>query len=315
MESKHYEILLHRYAKNPILTAGDWPYPVHTVFNPAATLLRDGTTLLLCRCEDRRGISHLCAARSSNGVDNWVIDPEPTFSPDPLNFPEELWGVEDPRITFMPELDEYLIAYTAYGKTGPGVAIATTKDFISFEPVDIVALPDNRVPCLFPEKIGGYYYRLERPYSMGSANERGHIWTSRSPDLVHWGHHRFLMKGFTNWNWEKIGPTAPVKTEKGWLEIIHGVSSSCSIVSYSLGAILLDLENPEKIIGRMESYLLTAEEDYEFRGRCPGCVFATGAIADMKTRRLRVYYGAADTCIGLAEGNLDEIIDACLKGL
>jgi beta-1,4-mannooligosaccharide/beta-1,4-mannosyl-N-acetylglucosamine phosphorylase len=85
-------------------------------------------------------------------------------------------------------------------------------------------------------------------------------------------------------------------------------------VSYSLGAILLDLENPEKIVGRMESYLLTAEEDYEFRGRCPGCVFATGAIADMKTRRLRVYYGAADTCIGLAEGNLDEIIAACIGG-
>lgn len=84
------------------------------------------------------------------------------------------------------------------------------------------------------------------------------------------------------------------------MEIIHGVSSSCSIVSYSLGAILLDLENPEKIIGKMSSYLLTAEQDYEFKGRCPGCVFATGAVADMNNRRLTVYYGASDTCIGLA---------------
>src|SRR5436190_5244156 len=99
-----YDILFHRHKKNPILTAADWPYPIHSVFNPAATRLADGTTLLLCRAEDRSGLSHLCAARSQNGVDGWVIDPEATLRPDPERYPEELWGIEDPRITFVEEL-------------------------------------------------------------------------------------------------------------------------------------------------------------------------------------------------------------------
>ena len=99
--SVRYEVLFHRYPGNPILTAADWPYPAHTVFNAGATRLADGTTLLLCRVEDRRGHSHLCAARSDNGVDGWRIDSEPTLSPDPERHPEELWGIEDPRITFV----------------------------------------------------------------------------------------------------------------------------------------------------------------------------------------------------------------------
>src|SRR5258708_6910253 len=98
-----HEVLLHRYEGNPILTAADWPYPVHSVFNAGATRLADGTTLLLCRVEDRRGHSHLCAARSANGVHGWSIDPEPTLRADPVNYPEELWGIEDPRITFVEE--------------------------------------------------------------------------------------------------------------------------------------------------------------------------------------------------------------------
>ncbi|MEA2338778.1 MAG: beta,4-mannooligosaccharide/beta,4-mannosyl-N-acetylglucosamine phosphorylase, partial [Thermoanaerobaculia bacterium] len=91
-----YEALFHRSERNPILSAADWPYPVHTVFNAGATLLADGTTLLLCRVEDRRGLSHLCAARSKDGVTGWVIDAKPTLLPDAENHPEELWGVEDP---------------------------------------------------------------------------------------------------------------------------------------------------------------------------------------------------------------------------
>ena len=104
MTSVRYEVLFHRHPGNPILTAADWPYPAHTVFNAGATRLQDGTTLLLCRVEDRRGHSHLCAARSENGVDGWRIDPEPPLWPDPERHPEELWGIEDPRITFVDEL-------------------------------------------------------------------------------------------------------------------------------------------------------------------------------------------------------------------
>jgi len=112
--SNHHEPLFHRHVKNPILTAADWPYAINTVFNAGATTLQDGRTLLLCRIEDRRGHSHLCAARSKNGIDGWEVDPAPTMMPDPDNFPEELWGIEDPRITYMPDLGKYAIVYTAF---------------------------------------------------------------------------------------------------------------------------------------------------------------------------------------------------------
>ena len=112
MSNKHPEIFL-RHKLNPILAAESWPYPVNSVFNPGATLLADGTTLLLCRVEDRRGLSHLCAARSANGIDGWKVDPVPTLLADPGHFPEELWGIEDPRITYVPELKRFAVVYTA----------------------------------------------------------------------------------------------------------------------------------------------------------------------------------------------------------
>ena len=110
MNNQHPE-LFWRHKQNPILTAADWPYPANSVFNPGATLLPDGTTLLLCRVEDRRGHSHLCVARSANGVDDWQIDPRPSLLADPENFPEEVWGIEDPRITYLPEIRKYAIVY------------------------------------------------------------------------------------------------------------------------------------------------------------------------------------------------------------
>src|SRR5437868_15472673 len=102
--SASYQPLLLRHSANPILTSKDWPYPVNSVFNAGATLLEDGTTLLLCRVEDRRGLSHLCAARSRNGVTDWQIDKAPTMMPNARDYPEEVWGIEDPRISFVPEL-------------------------------------------------------------------------------------------------------------------------------------------------------------------------------------------------------------------
>src|SRR5437899_7654932 len=133
-----YETLFHRQAANPILTGEDWPYSINGVFNAGATLLPDGSTLLLCRVEDRRGLSHFCVARSVNGVDAWQIDREPTLLPEPDKFPEEIWGIEDPRITHVPELKKYAIAYTSYSRGGPGVSLALTEDFRSFERIVVV---------------------------------------------------------------------------------------------------------------------------------------------------------------------------------
>ena len=119
--------LFKRSPQNPLLTAENWPYPVNTVFNAGAIRLQDGQTLLLARCEDLRGLSHLCAARSDDGITNWRVDPQPTFLPDVKNHPEEIWGLEDPRITWIPDQQEYAIAYTAYSLGGPGVSLAFTQ--------------------------------------------------------------------------------------------------------------------------------------------------------------------------------------------
>src|SRR5579862_6667539 len=148
-----YKVLFRRHQKNPILTAKDWPYAAHSIFNCGATLLEDGTTLLLCRVEDRRGISHLTAARSKNGVDGWEIDESPTFYPSPEEHPEEIWGVEEPRITYVKDLKSYVISYTAFGRSGPGVALAITKDFKTFERVGLVMQPEDKDAALFPVKV------------------------------------------------------------------------------------------------------------------------------------------------------------------
>ena len=161
--SNHFPELLFRNKSNPILTAADWPYPVNTVFNPGATLLPDGTTLLLCRVEDRRGLSHLCAARSTNGVDSWQIDTQPTLIPDPEHFPEELWGIQDPRITFVPELNKYAVVYTAYTRDGPGVALAFTEDFSRFERYGLIMQPEDKDAALFPHRIDGHWALIHRP--------------------------------------------------------------------------------------------------------------------------------------------------------
>ena len=125
--------LFERHSLNPILSREHWPYPINSVFNAGAVRLADGDTLLLCRVEDRRGLSHLCAARSSNGIDGWRIDSEPTLPANPREYPEEIWGIEDPRITFVPELDQYAVAYTSFAQGGPGVSLALTRDFKTFE--------------------------------------------------------------------------------------------------------------------------------------------------------------------------------------
>src|ERR1044072_3243921 len=163
MTSPQYEILFRRHHANPILTAADWPYPAHTVFNPGATRLRDGTTLLLCRVEERTGHSHLCAARSANGIDGWTIDSVATLRPDPDRYPEELWGIEDPRITYVDELGRYVVTSPAHTRGGPGVAIALTEDFRTFERLGLVMQPDDKDAALLPRRVNGRHALLHPP--------------------------------------------------------------------------------------------------------------------------------------------------------
>ena len=295
--------LITRHRRNPILTAADWPYPVHAVFNPAATLLPDGTTLLLCRVEDSRGHSHLCAARSANGVDGWQIDPQPTMPADPDNYPEELWGIEDPRITYVPELAQYAIVYTAYTRDGPGVALALTKDFHSFERYGLVMSPEDKDAALLPRRIGGHWALIHRPVSA----PRAHMWISYSPDLRHWGSHKLILEARRGawWDANKIGLSPPpIETPQGWLVIYHGVRMTAAGCIYRLGLALFDSDQPEHLLKRGDEWVFGPEEPYEQHGDVGNVVFPCGYTIAEDGDTIRIYYGAADTSIGLATGSI-----------
>ena len=307
MKNQHPE-LFHRNKLNPILTAENWPYPVNSVFNAGATLLQDGSTLLLCRVEDRTGLSHFCAARSSNGKDSWQIDPQPTLLPDPDNFPEELWGIEDPRITFVEKLKKYAVVYTAYTRDGPGVALALTEDFYSFERYGVIMPPEDKDAALLPYRIDGNWAMIHRPVSA----PRAHIWISYSPDLKNWGKHILMMDARKGawWDANKIGLSPPpIETPYGWLVIYHGVKQSCSGCIYRLGLALFDLKKPETLIKRGREWIFSPQEPYEQSGDVDNVVFPCGYTIGSDGDTINLYYGAADTSIALATGSINELLE------
>jgi len=301
------DTLFRRHSDNPILTAADWPYPAHTVLNAGATLLQDGTTLLLCRVEERTGLSHLCAARSRNGIDGWEIDPEPTFAADP-DHPEELWGVEDSRITYVPELEEYIITYTAYGPEGPGVSLAATKEFREFRRLGVAMPPEDKDAALFPRRIGGRWALIHRPVLAQGA----HIWVSYSDDLRHWQDRTMILEARQGgwWDARKVGLSPPpIETPEGWLLIYHGVRTTCAGCIYRLGLALLDLERPEKCILRGDRWVFGPETQYELLGDVGNVVFPCGYTIGPDGDTINLYYGAADTCMALAVGSVRSILD------
>lgn len=270
-------------------------------------MLPDGTTLLLCRVEDRRGHSHLCVARSKNGVDHWEIDPEPTLLPDPKKHPEELWGIEDPRITYVAELNSYVIAYTSYSRGGPGVSLALTRDFRSFERLGVVMPPHDKDAALLPRRINGLWALIHRPTTQKGAN----IWISYSPDLKFWGRHKLLLDARHGawWDADKIGLSPPlIETSKGWLVLYHGVRQTASGSFYRLGAALLDLNDPEQCLYRGNEWIFSPEATYERFGDVANVVFPCGYTLGADGDTINLYYGGADSCIALATGSVTKIV-------
>jgi beta-1,2-mannobiose phosphorylase / 1,2-beta-oligomannan phosphorylase len=307
MKNQH-TTLFQRHRGNPILTAADWHYPVNSVFNAGATLLPDGTTLLLCRVEDRRGHSHLCAARSANGVDAWRVDPQPTMLPDPEHWPEELWGIEDARITYVPEMGRYAVVYTSYSRGGPGVSLALTEDFQTFERYGVVMQPEDKDAALLPHRIGGNWAMIHRPVGPFGA----HIWISYSPDLRHWGSHKLILEARRGawWDANKIGMSPPpIETPEGWLMIYHGVRMTPSGCLYRLGLALFDLETPERCLLRGDSWIFGPEEQYERAGDVGNVVFPAGLTIAPDGDTIHLYYGAADSCVALATGSIRMLLD------
>ncbi len=313
------EFVLKRYPDNPIISPGDIP-GAYAVFNPGQTMFEGKYLLIL-------PIAHNATDKSDYGQDitahvalsddgiSFDINPTPLFK---RTSHGHIGKVREQCIDFRVTKieDTYYIVHPGCGDWGTMGILGKTKDFKHFENIDIISLPDNRIPSLFPEKINGKYYRLDRPYRVApnDNHDMGNIWLSSSPDLIHWGQYRPVLKpGFSYWNSTKIGPTPPIKTPEGWLVIIHGVTGSCSGHRYCIGAMLLDLENPDKIIGLTKSAILSPSEDYEYNGIVPNVVFPAGAIGDWDKDEIRVYYGAADTYVGLANGSIKELVELCKR--
>lgn len=300
-----------RHPANPILTKGDIPYPCNTVFNAGAVKHGD-TYLLLLRVEDLKGHSHLTLARSPDGYE-FQVDSRPWVTPsgEPNYRPYERFGVEDPRITPFEDGD-YYVTYTAYGPFGPRVGIGRTRDFEEFERIALITEPDNKDAVLLPEKINDRYVLLDRPcgYQGGS----GSIWITYSPDCVHWGRARALHHPSPGWASSKLGmSTGVLKTEEGWLGLYHGVRKTGAGILYRIGALLLDVEDPEHLIGYSEEFVFGPEAPYERAGDVPNVVFPCGWIREPDDT-IKMYYGAADTCIAMAESSVDTLVQTCLEG-
>ena len=296
-----------RHPGNPILSRENWPYPVNSVFNAGVTRLADGDTLLLCRVEDRRGLSHLCAARSANGIDEWRIDPQPTLMANPREYPEEIWGIEDPRITYVPELEQYAVAYTSYARGGPGVSLALTRDFRSFERYGVIMPPEDKDAALLPRRIGGFWALIHRPVTTLGA----HMWISYSPDLKHWGSHKVMLEARRGgwWDANKIGLCSPpIETTKGWLTIYHGVRHTASGSIYRLGLALFDLDNPHICLQRGNSWMFSPEAPYERGGDVNDVVFPCGQTIGADGDTIHLYYGAGDSCMAMATGSVRTLL-------
>ena len=298
------EQLFQRHPDNPILTVKDWPYKANSVFNAAAVEVKE-QTLLLVRVEDFRGISHLTVAQSEDGVSNWKIDPKPTILPEPKDHPEEIWGIEDPRITWLSDLQKWVIVYTAFSRGGPLVSLATTSDFRRFERLGPVMTPEDKDAAIFPVRFQSRWAMLHRPV-VRFPSIPAHIWISFSPDLKHWGDHQSLILAREGgwWDANKIGlSTPPLETQEGWLILYHGVRSTASGVIYRLGLALLDLEDPTRVLKRSDEWVFGPKAPYEREGDVDDVVFPCGWIR--KGDSIYMYYGAADSCIALATASQD----------
>ncbi|MGI9077553.1 MAG: glycoside hydrolase family 130 protein [Gemmatimonadaceae bacterium] len=247
-------------------------------------------------------ISHLRVARSADGI-HFEVEPAPALS---AGTEYESFGIEDPRITLLD--GTCWINYTAVSQHGISTALASTRDFRTFERHGIILPPPNRDVTIFPEKIGGQYAALHRPMPEGLGQPT--IWIASSPDLISWGGHRFVAGAREgSWDDSKVGGGAVpfrvrTKNRDGWLAVYHGVTASPP--AYSLGAILLDGKDPARVIARSREPILRPEAPYEREGFFGGVVFTCGLLAEGDL--VRIYYGAADGVTAVADLSLEQIL-------
>ena len=301
--------IVKRYKYNPILTKKNVPYPVATVHNAGVTKYQN-KYIMLFRSHELNGRSIIGMAESKDGYDFKVREtPFLTPSSDSTFGQYEEYGVEDLRISQID--DDFLLTYSAYSRHGVRIGLAKTKDFESIERVSLITQADLRNVVIFPEKINNLYDRLDRP---NSEIPQRPIWISYSPDLIHWGNSKLIMKPETyHWDEMKIGPGAtPIKTTKGWLNIYHGVFQTMAGAVYRLGVALHDLHDPSIILGIADQWILQPEDPWEITGYVPNVVFTCGAVPE-EDGSLKIYWGAADSVMCVGTANISDLIDLCLE--
>ena len=297
-----------RCDQNPIV--GRNPLPgVARIFNSAVVPF-EGGFIGVFRGEQTDGVPHIYLGRSRDGV-RWDFDRGPIPFVNRAGEPFQPPSAYDPRLVKVEDA-WYIMWCTDF--YGAAIGLARTTDFKTFERLENPYLPFNRNAVLFPRKINGNFVMLSRPSDSGHT-PFGDIFLSESPDLTYWGRHRHVMgRGSAWWQSLKIGAgAAPIETSEGWLIFFHGVAGTCSGYVYSVGGAVLDLENPSVVRYRCNNFLLTPEAWYEERGFVPNVVFPCAALQDAETGRIALYYGAADSYVGLAYTTLDLIMDYIIK--
>jgi beta-1,4-mannooligosaccharide/beta-1,4-mannosyl-N-acetylglucosamine phosphorylase len=292
-----------RSSHNPIIPRDLIPSS-NSIFNSAVVPFEGGFAGVF-RCDDKRRYMQLHSGRSKDGI-HWEIDNERVewISDDP-EIGQWVYGY-DPRVCWIE--DRYYITW-CNGYHGPTIGVGYTYDFETYYQLENAFLPYNRNGVLFPRRINGKFAMLSRPSDRGHT-PWGDMFYSESPDMCHWGCHRFVMGPKPGWQSTKVGagPT-PIETKEGWLLIYHGVLTSCNGFVYSAGAALLDTDEPWKVMYRTAPYILSPQKLYECVGDVPNVVFPCVALCDAPTGRIALFYGAADTVTCLAYAYVDELIE------
>ena len=295
---------LWRYSENPII--GRNPVEgVARIFN-SAVIPYEGAFIGVFRGEQINGIPYIYLVKSEDGI-HW------NFDKDKIPFKDEEGNDFMPVYAYDPRLVEvdgvYYIMW-CQDFYGASIGMAKTTDFKTFTRLENPFLPFNRNAVLFSRKINGNFVLLSRPSDSGHT-PFGDIFLSESPDMLYWGKHRHVMGKSPEW-WESVkigGGAAPIETSEGWLLFYHGVTGTCNGYVYSIGGAILDIDNPSVVKYRCENFLLTPEEWYEERGFVPNVTFPCATIHDAATGRIAIYYGAADSYVGVAFTTADEVIN------
>lgn len=267
--------------------------------NDPEMIVRDARVIKYKGVDYLTTLSHLRLMCSDDGRKFYVPQNYPLLIGEGIL---ESFGIEDCRVSYIDGV--YYLTYTAVSFNGVGVGLRTTTDWKNFQSYGMILPPHNKDCAIFEEKINGLFYALHRPSSVEIGGN--FIWLASSPDGIHWGNHQCLLKTRNHlWDNARIGAGAsPVKTEKGWLAIYHGANENHQ---YCLGAFLMDLENPSKVIARTNEPIMVPTENYELTGFFGNVVFTNGHIINPDGDTVTIYYGASDEFVCVAEFSIKEI--------